>query len=208
MIKIFSVTKYKIKLIKNIETDGEIAKILYLKNYNIIVSSHNEKKIYLGKIEINNSKKLENNDSENENSENNESENDNSEDNELENNELKDNGSENFDGNKLKKFDGNKLEDKNIENFNENYLENLDDQELIITSIRLFYGMGIRKNEMLSKKCCLISSDKGNLIAEGWKYFNGWGVDKNFLKSIEYFQFSLENGNCHKYMSLYLKMLQ
>lgn len=44
----------------------------------------------------------------------------------------------------------------------------------VILSLKLFFGDRMRVNEEKSKKWCIESCKKGNLLAEGFRIFAGW----------------------------------
>lgn len=57
----------------------------------------------------------------------------------------------------------------------------------------LYYGVNTPKDQEESKKICEEESEKGNLIAKGFKNFLGWKCEKDMKKSFEYFRESLES---------------
>ena len=73
-------------------------------------------------------------------------------------------------------------------NKNEEIFEKDEGQEEIILSINLYFGVGMEANPKEAKRWCLLSSEKGNLLAQGVASFFGWKTQKSFDMASHYFK--------------------
>ena len=68
-------------------------------------------------------------------------------------------------------------------------------KELVIESLKLIYGIGIKINRRRAKELCLESSSKGNKLAQAIQFFIGWETNANNEKSFEILNQILKENN-------------